>query len=193
MPPQTERLDREALLMLYASDELSGEERAAFDQKLAGDENLRAELDRLREAVGRTSGAIDLLDQRQRPPVSEGVALRRVMRAINQWLLTRVQKRPAARQRLLPIAWWAYPTAAAAAVIVGFLVWSSTQEIGPLPADPQVRANIQLAEADADALADRLESEFDISADARADDAMRRELPGPADTFFMAPAEENAQ
>lgn len=199
MASQIDQLDRDALVMLYLVDELSPEERAEVDRRLAGDAELAAALAQAREALVRTTELLTGLDERQRMPVNEGVAMRRVSRSIHQWLLRRTVNPTAPAKRGLPLPWWIYPTAAAASVIVAFLVWSQRQPVGPLPADPEATRNMQLAEADgeAEALADWLEAGFEPRADAadHADDeAASPASPGPqapddAGAFFIPPRE----
>src|SRR2546423_14207733 len=85
-------------------------------------------------------------------------------------------------------SWWAYPAAAAACVIIGFLIWSVHQPVvNKLDPGDQVKASLQYQEADAEALADQLETQFDVQQEANADDAMRSPIPGDADMFFLSP------
>ena len=186
MPTSPDNLDPDARLMLYALDELPQDQRAAFDQRLQSDPQLAADLARLRQSLDASFASIKSFDAHQRLPAGEGVIVRRVMRSLNQWLLTRVVQREQPRHRTLP--WWADPSAAAACVIIGFLVWSARQPVvNKLDPGDQVKASLQYQEADAEALADQLETQFDVQQEASADDAMRSPIPGDADMFFLPP------
>ena len=148
MPTQAEQLDREAAVMLYVAGEMTPDQREAFERRLAAEEDLSAEVERLRAAQATVAGVLEDADAQSRLPASEGVVVRRVSRSINQWLLDRAAA-PAPvpiRGPLLP--WWAYPTAVAASLIVGFLVWSSRQEVGPIEADPQAKQYSQMMVAE---------------------------------------------
>src|SRR5207237_9735977 len=101
----------------------------AVGRRRAIEPALVAELTRLREAQEFCAGTIKSVDDQARLPVGEGVAVRRVSRAIQQWQVDRIRTTPATKKRGLPLPWWSYPTAAAAAIIIGFLIWSSRQPI----------------------------------------------------------------
>jgi hypothetical protein len=120
------------MLVLYLAGELANGEKTALEKRLAAEPKLAAELDRLRAAQAFCNGAISHGDQTARLPVSEGVAVRRVSRAMQQWQVDRVRAMPPVKKKGLPLPWWCYPAAAAAAIIVGFLIWSSRQPIGPV-------------------------------------------------------------
>ena len=130
---EPEQLDRDALLMLYLAQEMPAAEREAFEQRLAGDEALAVELEALRSAQDVSFAALAHGDSARRLPASESVAARRVSRAIHQWHVGRVKPSSETRRRGLPLPWWCYPAAAAASIVTAFLVWSSRQEIGPMP------------------------------------------------------------
>ena len=169
MPTETEQLDRDALLMLYAADELSPEQRAAVEARLAAEPELAAELGMLRSAQDQCFAALAHADEHDRLPVSEGVAVRRVSRAMKQWQVRRALAAnavvPAAPRRKLP--WWVYPSATAAALIVGFLVWSVRQPVGNvMPADPKFNDYAQAQERE---LAEWMRQSFSMRSDFRDD------------------------
>ena len=168
MTSHNEHLEREASLMLYLADEMSPAEREAFDQRLAGDAALRAELEALAEAQVASLAALENADRTARLPTSQNVAVRRVARAIQQWQARRIKPAEPAR-RGLPLPWWCYPAAAAASIITAFLVWSSRQEVGPTPPAPGAHQLVVLDEEDL--LADWLDSSlaFDETSTASAD------------------------
>ena len=109
-------------------------------------------------------------------PVSEGVAVRRVSRAIQQWQVDRIRATPMTKKRGLPLPWWSYPTAVAAAIIIGFLIWSSRQPIpginkegGVAVLDDQSSDERQQAEdGGSKTLADWMDSSFGVTAEASA-------------------------
>ena len=186
MGNEPEQLDREASLMLYASGEMSPEQRVAFEAQLASDAALAADLQRAHEAMGAAEQSIRALDERQRPPVSASVAVRRAERAMQQWAVDRLRAPagPAKLGRRMP--WWSYPVAAAAIVIISFLVWSGRQEVPAIEADRQTQSNIAMASAEA--LAEQLDDEFAL-AGMSAEEQELSEIEGPR-TFFINPGEE---
>src|SRR3954469_2838941 len=90
MQPSLSQLDREAMLLMYLAGELPDNERIAVEQRLAADAGLTLQLQQLVEAQQRVHGAIEQLDHHDRLPTSEGVASRRVMRAMHQWQVDRI-------------------------------------------------------------------------------------------------------
>ena len=116
--------NNEAMLLMYLADELPAEDRAEVERMLAVDAGLRADLDRLQGAYNAFAAAVERQDAVSRPPVPESVAVRRVGRAMAQWharrLATAKQVEPVSTLRY---PWWAYPLAAAASIVMAFLVW----------------------------------------------------------------------
>lgn len=155
MPPQVEQFDRDASLMRYVAGEMPAADREALERRLAGDPSLAAELEALRAAERICYDALDRGDRQTRLPVGEGVAVRRVTRSMHQWLARRHAPAAEPKRRGLLLPWWCYPTAAAAAVIVAFLVWSVRQEVGPT--EPVVGIG-QFQEMQQDQLADWMDS-----------------------------------
>ena len=115
----------EAVLLMYLAGELPAEDRTEVERMLAVDAGLRADLERLREAFAWFSAEVARDDRAIRPAVSEGAAVRRVGRAMRQWYARRLAAAPAPRPAAgtLRYPWWAYPLAAAASVVIAFLVW----------------------------------------------------------------------
>ena len=109
---------------MYLADELPVEDRAEVERRLAGDAGLQAEFERLREAQDAFTSAMRLLDAGSRLPVPERVGVRRVAGAIRQWQADRMTRAEApAPKAALRYPWWAYPVAAAASVVIAFVVW----------------------------------------------------------------------
>ena len=115
--------------MMYVADELPPEDRAEVERRLAADTGLRAEFELLREAHVSFAATMGALDRSTRPSVPEPVAVARVARAMRQWHADRLV-RPAARDpKPAPrYPWWTYPLAAAASVVIAFVVWWGNAE-----------------------------------------------------------------
>jgi hypothetical protein len=116
--------NNEAMLLMYLADELPADDRAEVERMLRVDAGLRGELDRLRGAYNAFAAAVERQDAASRPPVPESVAVRRVGRAMAQWHARRLAApKPATPVAKLRYPWWAYPLAAAASIVMAFLVW----------------------------------------------------------------------
>jgi hypothetical protein len=116
--------NNEAILLMYVADELSAEDRAEVEQMLGSDAGMRAELERLRAVREAAMAALASADEATRLPVSENVAVRRVMRMMRQWQIDHAQAPPPeATVSELRFPWWSYPLTTAAAVLIAFLVW----------------------------------------------------------------------
>ena len=117
--------NNDAVLLMYLADELPAADRAEVERMLAVDAALRGQLEHLRAAYGSISDALARDDRAARPAVSEAAAVRRVGRAMRQWHARRLAAVPAPERRTSPLRypWWAYPLAAAASVVIAFLVW----------------------------------------------------------------------
>lgn len=109
--------NNEAILLMYLAGELPAQDRLEVEHMLAGDACLRAELQRLRELDD--SLACRLLSA-ETAPARQEMAIRRTLREMRRYQL-QLQARPVAAVASQP--WWqrapswAYPMAAAAAVI----------------------------------------------------------------------------
>jgi len=192
MASQLNELDTESLLVMYLAGELTNGDKAAVERRLAAEPKLAAELDRLRELQAFCVDTLRRGDAEQRLPVSEGVAVRRISRAMQQWQIDRVRARPAMKKRGLPLPWWCYPAAAAAAIIIGFLVWSSRQ---PVTIQTEAQAPYEEPTTQHDeqlALADWMDSSFDTAAPV---DTVSDDSPGTDDngSIFPTRAEETIQ
>lgn len=129
MPGLMEQLGNEQLLLLYLADELPPEDAADLESMLQTDARLAAELQALRDAQAEVYSGLARLDRLEAPPVSERVVIRGAHRRMN---LTRtVEVRPPEVPWRLRYAWWVYPTATAAAVLLAFLVWWGNSDFSP--------------------------------------------------------------
>jgi anti-sigma factor RsiW len=169
MPSVLDNLDRDAAMMLYVAGELDADERAAFERRVASEPQLAAEVEQLRAAQSSVAAELERADGYTRLPASEGVVVRRISRAMNQWLANRDATPAVPQRRAVTFPWWSYPSAAAAILIVGFLVWSSRQEVGPLDASPEAKREISNMEVEQQELADWMSNSLDANAYASAD------------------------
>jgi len=135
-----EQPELEAQMVLYIAGELTNGQQRAFEQRLASDPRLSAELTKLRETQVFCADALRAMDEQRRLPVNEGVAVRRVGRAMAQWQVDRARRAVIITGKTRRVPAWSYPVAAAAVLIIGFLIWSSRQPISPLPAPDGVAA-----------------------------------------------------
>jgi anti-sigma factor RsiW len=117
--------NNEVILLMYLADELPPVDRAEVTQMLASDANLRAALGQLQSAYEGAQEGLRSLDASSRATQSsENAAVRRVMRAVcRQLAAPPVVPTPVVEPRKLHYPWWAYPTAAAAAILLAFLTW----------------------------------------------------------------------
>ena len=176
MPAEIENLDREAAMMLYLAGELEPAERAAFEGRLMAEPELAAEVAQLQAAQQSVAAGIAQLDAQTRLPTSEAVAVRRVSRSITNWLAgRRVASVPPVRNGFA-LPWWGYPAAIAASLIVGFLVWSSRQEVPPMEPTAEAKRELGAMEAEQAELAEWLTTSLDVTADASMDYGMDRFL-----------------
>lgn len=114
----------EAIALMYAADELSSEDRAEVEHKLASDDNLAQELRQILQSQKAFSNIMQRLDRAQRLPISQAAAVRQVSRALTQWGIDRLApKAPPPLRRGLRLPWWSYPMATAAAMLLSLLVW----------------------------------------------------------------------
>jgi hypothetical protein len=127
--------NNEAVLMMYLADELPPQDRAEVEQMLSTDAALRAELVRLGEAQAAVDTAMARLDTSGPRLLNEGVAVRRVGRAIAQWHADRLAapaQMPAAIRSGFP-KWGIAVAAAAACVLISGLVWWASDLGGDAP------------------------------------------------------------
>lgn len=125
MPHLLERLENnEAVLLMYLAGELPAEDQAEVEQMLTTDVQLAAELVRLRATIIDHEAMLRGADAQSRLPVAESVAVRNTLRRMRQWRLEH-PKQPAAPMVKPGLAypWWAYPTSAAAMLLLAMLVW----------------------------------------------------------------------
>jgi hypothetical protein len=147
----------EAVLLMYLAGELPPQDRAEVEQMLATDPSMRGALDRLREANDAFESAMPALDRATRLAAPEAVGVRRAVRAMRQWQARRLAApKPAEARRKFQFPLWAYPVAAAASVVIAFLVWwGNTDRAGrpdayaiggrPVPVAPAISPDSDVA------------------------------------------------
>ena len=130
MKPRIEKLDREAMLMLYAAGELSAEQQQRVDAMLAADEAMREELSQLLGAQAMFERELLELDRKDPLPIPEAAASRAVSREIRQRQAEqfarpmKVGESPRRRWMVL-----IYPAGIAAAIMVfGIYKWSKVSD-----------------------------------------------------------------
>jgi|GEM_PF-4628592 len=136
MKTRIEKLDRDSLLMLYASGEISAEQKHGVDAMLAGDEAMQLELSRLIDAQAMLDRELSKMDMNDSMPATEAAAGRAVSRVIRQRIteqLARPMKIGATPKRRWMVLM--YPAGIAAAVLgFGIYKWSKVQgDYGPTP------------------------------------------------------------
>ena len=125
--------DRQSLLLMYETGELPAEDIAQTEAMLAADPGMQAELQELRRASRLFEEGMRSLDETERS--SAGViGQRRIVQAMRQHQFetaARLAARPAVVKPQLPLPWWVYPTAVAAAMFLAFLTWVVNYHPGP--------------------------------------------------------------
>jgi ferric-dicitrate binding protein FerR (iron transport regulator) len=131
MKPIFRQLDRDAILTMYAADELPADDRREVEQMLAADPETRAELERLQAAWDAVDASFTEADQHDgRVPAAP--AERQVIRMLRQWhaecaAIPATASSDQQKRRRYPL--WAYPAAAAACVALGALIWWENQPL----------------------------------------------------------------
>jgi anti-sigma factor RsiW len=140
MTPSIQQLDDQAILLLYLTDELTPDDRAAVEARLAAEENLRAELDNLRSAHDSVARGLAALDAQQ--PLRAGVepAQRDLVRQIKQWQTRRLAGANAganrtARRRGM---YWLVPFCGAAAALFAVIIWWGSAANPQLPPEDNI-------------------------------------------------------
>lgn len=120
--------NNEAVLLMYLAGELPETDRVEVDQMLAGDPALRLELaeltamqEQMSAAFAQADGAVHLSRR--------DAAVREVGRAINNakaHALQHAKAAPQPKRSRMRIAFWAYPIAAAALLVVGIIILRPT-------------------------------------------------------------------
>jgi anti-sigma factor RsiW len=180
MDSSLNQLDDRAILILYIADELTPSDRTIVDDRLATEENFRAELESLRATHDSVMQSLTALDARQ--PVGGRIASaqREVLRQMQQWHVRRLSNsvdystKRARKQRNR--IHWLLPVSGVAAALMGLMIWWSWTANPQLPQednmpvatnnDPNsLRVSLQLDSRD-NSLAE-VEQEMDALSDLR--------------------------
>ena len=127
------------MLLLYLADELPAVDRSQVEKRLGGDEPLRAKLEQLRADQQMIAHAFQAIDAAQPLPGGNSAAQeRKLNRAITRWHTERILSYAGADsgQTSRSRWWWAYPLAAAAVLLVSFIVWWGTHTEDAEPSTP---------------------------------------------------------
>jgi hypothetical protein len=125
--------NNEQILLMYLADELPADDRIEVEQMIRSDASLRQEMDRLQEAYQFVDRELARLNETQPTALHSEFAARNVGREIRQRLARPKVASSAPHGEQSARSWrWLYPTAAAAAVLVGALLWLD-HEAGMIP------------------------------------------------------------
>ena len=169
-----QQLDEQSMLLMYANDELPEADRAEVEQRLAHDPALSARLAELSSAQERIFSGLGRLDAKTPLAISQAVAVREVSRAMRQAMAERAAASVDDKPKWgLRYPWWAYPSAAAAAILIAWLVYwgNSPDNAAQLATNaPATQTDKWLIDDDSavQQVADRLQQSFDGQAEASA-------------------------
>ena len=133
-----QELNHESLLLLYLTDELSASERARVQTMLETDAGLRTKLSRLDASIQSFEDGMARLDAM--PLSSESAGVRQIgqmMRGRMAEQLARTVPATVAKPKL-GYPWWAYPSVAAAVVLITFVSWWGNRPEGPMKMPSQI-------------------------------------------------------
>ena len=123
----------EVILMMYLANELPAHDRDQIEHLLKNDPGMRATLESLQLAWSRVDQAFAQADRQE--PVHVASTVANTIAAMRQWHAD-AASRPLTRSPVapgLPLPWWCYPLASAAAIILAFAVWIANREPDRLP------------------------------------------------------------
>src|SRR5579862_7752185 len=115
-----------AILLMYLADELSPRDREEVEGKLAADEKLRSELESLRQSQGLIWAGLSELDELTRPPVPDGVAIRRASKLVRNWVEELEKIPPPIQMPRRQVPWIRIGAAVAAMILIGYFLWPRT-------------------------------------------------------------------
>ena len=131
--------NNDAVLLMYLAGELPSDDRAEVEQHLRMDANLRRELDSLRGVENMLTLAMSEADGVGLTPAAEALRQASVVRRVSRAMVMAraeserkaivLERLPSERRLRLPT--WAYPFAAAAMIVVGFVAYWGLSNGGP--------------------------------------------------------------
>lgn len=160
--------NNEAVLLMYLAGELPEADRIEVDQMLASDPALRRALEELSALHDGTGEAFAAADARIPLFRQESVVrnVSRAMAAAREGGIAAQSAAPEVRPSRLRIAWWVYPIAAAALLVVGIMLMSDNRPV-TLPPTNDTNPDVLVeatepatSEATAQIFPDELETEL---------------------------------
>jgi hypothetical protein len=168
--------------LMYLAGELSPENCAAFERRMTADPVLAAKIDAMRAMEDQVFARIAHLDETAVSTINTAASARQASRVIRQWVVDQA-RRPAGDaepQHIFRFPRWSYPLAAAAAIVVAFLVWSTNRPIGEQPGEntgvyaSEYNSPISPDNPRVDSFADHLERSFASAQDPVEDSDLTR-------------------
>jgi len=120
-----EQLDQTSELLMYLAGELPHRQSMALEKRLAADSALARELKTLRELQSDFDAQMQALDGKRIP--GQAMAVARISRAMRMHGVGQEADETLAPRRVLHMPAWAYPIAAAAAVVLVYVGWWAHQ------------------------------------------------------------------
>jgi anti-sigma factor RsiW len=140
----------QAVLLMYLAGELPEEDRVEVEQRLVNDPALRDAMADLAALLGAVTADLARGDAAALP--RREATIRRAVRAMSaahdERLSREAEAAPAEAPRTFRLAWWAYPAAAAALLLVGIIIMSNAAP-GKLEPTDETRQITQAIEASA--------------------------------------------
>lgn len=129
----------EAILLMYLADELSSSDKEQVNRMLQKDGALRARLGELKWSLELLHQGLNQQDA-QSPTTNVDRAVHATLSAMTNWTARATYnaqaKSPQAAK--LPLPWWCYPLAAAAALLVAAAVFFANMEPGAMMARSEI-------------------------------------------------------
>ena len=120
-----EQLDQTSELLMYLAGELSHRQSMALEKRLVADSALARELESLRGLQSNFDAQMQVLDEKRIP--GQAMAVARIARAMRVHGVNQEAVEALAPRRVLRMPVWAYPIAAAAAVVLVYVGWWAHQ------------------------------------------------------------------
>ena len=149
MGSNTNNLDRESLLLLYAADELPLVDRQRVEGMLAKDPALHAQLDELTATQEQVAGMFAEADASRPLPAPVLSSARGVSAAIAQWQVDRMTRPTPMRLHHVKKHGWLYASGAIAAgiIVTVFVLWSRVDDgksqLAKMPWDPDQSSDVK--------------------------------------------------
>jgi len=131
----------EAVLLMYLAGELPGAEQEEIEARLEKEEPLRGKLEEMRATQERVLGGMGELDASasSRWDGRQEMAAKNVTAMMRQWQVDRMRAAAAMGNGNGPkrhAPWWAYSSAAAALILIGWVAWWGITPVAPVSDSP---------------------------------------------------------